>query len=58
MNNFAKKGCFWQATVEERIFSSEEKPTMLHSLLCLQKQRIFNGAFSVCHDAKGGDLTL
>lgn len=31
---------------------------MLHSFRCPQKQRIFNGAFSFCHDAKGGDLTL
>ena len=53
-----KKGCFWQPTVQERIFNSEKKPAMLHSLLCLQKQRIINGAFSFCHDAKGADLTL
>ena len=46
------------ATVEERIFNSEKKPTMLHSLRCPPKQRISNGAFSFCHDAKGGDLTL
>ena len=31
---------------------------MLHSFHCPQKQRIFNGAFSFCHDAKGGNLTL
>ena len=30
----------------------------IHSIVYVQKQRIFNGAFSFCGVAKGADLTL
>ena len=43
-NNFAKKGCFWQATVEERIFSSEKNPKCcIHSFVYRNKE------FSMVH---------